>query len=95
MNDLKEAVRKVLTEKLVVMGAEPPGLQAEWAVARRQAKTFLHMMLQCEDEKPNAKRSRTRFVDDFVAFFLVLGQDWVEWAGCGMVWDWPWLDYRL
>ena len=26
-------------------------------------------MLQCEDEKPNAKRSRTRFVDDFVAFF--------------------------
>lgn len=69
LNDLKESVRKVLTEKLVVMGAEPPGLQAEWAVARRQAKTFLHMMLQCEDEKPNAKRSRTRFVDDFVAFF--------------------------
>eukprot|EP00435_Cladocopium_sp_Y103_P010848 s4217_g2.t2 len=32
------------------MGAEPPGLQAEWAAAHWQAKSFLHMMLQCEDE---------------------------------------------
>ncbi|CAK9084810.1 Uncharacterized protein (Fragment) [Durusdinium trenchii] len=59
----------VLSENLVIMDAEPPGLQAEWAAARRQAKEFLNTMLQCEDEKAVAKRSRTRFVDDFVAFF--------------------------
>ena len=67
--DLKQAVRKVLAEKLVLMNAEPPGVQAERAVARRQAKSFLQMMLQCEDETPHAKRSRTKFVDDFVSFF--------------------------
>ena len=40
LNDLKEAVRKVLAEKLVIIDSEPPGLQAEGAVARRQAKHF-------------------------------------------------------
>ena len=81
LNDLKEAVRKVLAEKLVIIDSEPPGLQAEWAVARRQAqaKHFLHMMLQCEDETPHAQRSRTRFVDDFVAFFPG------PWTGLGWV----------
>ena len=79
LNDLKAAVRKVLVEKLVIMDSEPPGLQAEWAVARRQAKHFLHMMLQCEDETPHAKRSRTRFIDEFVAFFPG------PWTGLGWV----------
>ena len=79
LNDLKEAVRKVLAEKLVIIDSEPPGLQAEWAVARRQAKHFLHMILQCEDETPHAKRSRTRFIDDFVAFFPG------PWTGLGWV----------
>ena len=32
--DLKEAVRKQLQRDLVVMEAEPPGLQAEWSAAR-------------------------------------------------------------
>ena len=82
LKDLKEAVRKVLAEKLVILDAEPPGLQAEWAIARRQAKNFLNMMLECEDEKPTAKRSRTRFVDDFVAFFPG------PWTGPGLGFWW-------
>ena len=53
-------------------------------MARRQAKTFLHMMLQCEDERASAKRSRTRFVDDFISFFPGpwTGPVWV-WRGTG------------
>lgn len=82
--DLRNAVERTLANNLLVVDAEPPGLQAEWAMARRQAKTFLHMMLQCEDERASAKRSRTRFVDDFISFFPGpwTGPVWV-WRGTG------------
>ena len=68
--DLKEAVRKQLQRDLVVMEAEPPGLQAEWSAAREQAKLFLTLMLQgFADDSSSARRGVTSRVNAFAEFF--------------------------
>ena len=68
--DLKEAVKKQVQQVLVVLDAEPPGLQAEWSLARVKATKFLELMLQgLADDNPSERQGVTSRVKAFVEFF--------------------------
>ncbi|CAE7236365.1 unnamed protein product [Symbiodinium sp. CCMP2592] len=44
--DWKQAIRTQLQDDLKILPAEPPGVQAEWAAARKQAQLFLELVLE-------------------------------------------------
>ena len=68
--DLREAVKEQIDKDLVVMSEEPPGLQAEWSSARKQATTFLELMLQgLADDKPEERSGVSQRIQKFVDFF--------------------------
>ncbi|CAE7460837.1 unnamed protein product [Symbiodinium sp. CCMP2592] len=68
--DLREAVKQQIDKDLVVMSEEPPGLQAEWSSARKQATTFLELMLQgLGDAKPEERSGVSQRIKKFVDFF--------------------------
>ena len=70
--DLKEAVKKQVQQDLIVLDAEPPGLQAEWSLSRVQATKFLELMLQGladDNDNPSERQGVTSRVQVFVEFF--------------------------
>ncbi|CAE7362190.1 unnamed protein product [Symbiodinium sp. CCMP2592] len=68
--DLREAVKQQIDKDLVVMSEEHPGLQAEWSSARKQATTFLELMLQgLGDAKPEERSGVSQRIKKFVDFF--------------------------
>ena len=69
LKDLKGAVRAELQDQLLVLDSEPPGIQAEWSVARRQAKRFLQLMMEGFSDNPGRSGGKDARINAFVDFF--------------------------
>ena len=68
--DLREAVKEQLDKDLLVLPEEPPGVQDEWSSARKQATTFLELLLQgLADDKPEEHSGVSQRIKKFVDFF--------------------------
>ena len=68
--DWKTALQKQLDQDLIVLSAVPPGLQAEWAVAERQATKFLELVLEgLADDCPGLRPGVSATILAFTKFF--------------------------
>ena len=74
LKDLKEAVKKQLEQDLVILIEEPPGVQAEWSQAKKQAKLTLRLLLEgladlASNASPGLRPDSSAVVEAFANFF--------------------------
>ena len=66
---LSDELRDVLAQRLVILEAEPPGVQAEWSQTRADQQKFLEMVTATNLELATTPQVRKQTIRDFCNFF--------------------------